>query len=586
MKIFNFRLSFPLVVFAFLFAACSNNDDDSNPLFQVEGAGGTIKFDNSTFTKQLNVTSQTSWSVGDTENAGWIKATIKENKLVLFAEPNASSKRRTAKLSVINKEGMSEKLHIEQQPTDINLEIVSEEYEPWFNYHETMYEFFVVSKSDWTLDVDGSWANADVTSGQGGSYKIVVNFDANSESKDKREALIKLRSGNKTVEQKIVQRGKKSHEDATHYFYFHLATLPVLYAGLDILAQDKPTYLVDQRNTLKEELLPSNVTKVSFDGFPNNMIDAIREIEKNNPDATYAYYADDLRITSAIPIFTRLGVDSSRVKLTLLPDGTGTYVTMFSVPFGEAGTGESKYKETEKRLEETYAAYMSNPTLAWENTRENGKDFVDTEIPHVLAKSGRARYYIENKDYLITDDGYVKNEIKKNNYVVVPPRTLLDQLSPEKHELFYKMVGFDMDTNLALMDASPKPNLIILGTNTTAGITSPEMQAAYVQKVIERYSSEYDIFFKAHPSDKAYLTYEEDFPGLKLIKPATMPFDVFTWALNDKIDAMGGFNTTVFITVPTDKVKFMFAKSASDLGSQLFYNIFGHRDDIYWIDLQ
>lgn len=585
MKIFQIRNRFLVLLFlsSFLVVFNSCSDEDVIPKFVIEGADGTVKFDNATFSKKFNVISSTAWEVKLDEDADWLTPLIKENLLELIVAPNTTGSKNVTNVVVKSKEGGQQVIHVEQDPTDVSLVIVSENEEAWLNYHQTQYEFYVFSSSDWTLNSNSSWATADVTSGKAGNTKITVNFDKNESSKEKREIIFTVVAGEEKVEQKLIQRGKKAFEDADYYFHMHLATLPVLYSGIDIQRSTKPTFLLDRRGTLKEEGLPSNVKMYYFDEFPNNFINEIRNIEQNNPDATYAYYTDDLSAIRAIQIFCRLGIDSSRVKLTVLPDGTATYTSFFSNLFGKAGEGEAKFKEVQEKAKNIYANYMANPSIAVEETTENGKDWFDTEIPHILAQYGSVRYYIENKDYLITEDAYVKEEIQKSYYVVMPARNLLAELTSAQQESFYLSAGFDMKTNSALMDESPKPNLIIIGTNTAAGATSKETQAAYVKAVMDKYGEEYDVFYKAHPADPAYVTYETDFPGLRLILPAAMPFDVFTWALNDKIDALGGFSSTVFLTVPTDKVRFMFAPNAEALGG-LFNNVFNGKD-IDWMTL-
>ena len=49
------------------------------------------------------------------------------------------------------------------------------------------------------------------------------------------------------------------------------------------------------------------------------------------------------------------------------------------------------------------------------------------------------------------------------------------------------------------------------------------------------YSSDYDIFFKPHPADSSSAGYPDRFEGLTLL-PGQMPFEIFVWALLDKID--------------------------------------------------
>ena len=93
-----------------------------------------------------------------------------------------------------------------------------------------------------------------------------------------------------------------------------------------------------------------------------------------------------------------------------------------------------------------------------------------------------------------------------------------------------------------LFDLSPKKNLIIIGTSHSSA-ASEQQQAAYVERIIQQYGSDYDIFFKPHPADSSSAGYPDRFEGLTLL-PGQMPFEIFVWALLDKIDMIGGYPLT------------------------------------------
>ncbi|TWP22791.1 hypothetical protein ETU10_09340 [Apibacter muscae] len=112
------------------------------------------------------------------------------------------------------------------------------------------------------------------------------------------------------------------------------------------------------------------------------------------------------------------------------------------------------------------------------------------------------------------------------------------------------------------------------------GTTNSSAQQQYISQVYNDYSNEYDIFYKPHPADRDYLDYEKTYPGLILL-PAQMPFEVFVWSLIDEIDVIGGNQSTVFMTVPANKIKFIFAKDSESLFRPL--NLIFIDTDIEWI---
>ena len=142
------------------------------------------------------------------------------------------------------------------------------------------------------------------------------------------------------------------------------------------------------------------------------------------------------------------------------------------------------------------------------------------------------------------------------------------------------MANFDYDRFKVLFDASPKGNLIILGTSHTTD-ESRRQQAAYVQRIMEQSGAEYDVFFKPHPANGSSSDYEERFPGLTLL-PGQMPFEIFVWSLLDEVNLIGGYPSTTFLSVPLDKVGFLFAADAASLPRPLNL-LFSDAPNVEWM---
>lgn len=578
MNIRNLSL-FSLLLMLFCSVSCSDND---NAFLRVDVKGNLLEVDGKTFTEVLNVSSSSDWSAHDKTNSSWVVVNRSGNQLVLKFEPNMESTVRKTQIELYNAEGINSYLNVSQAPISSGDIVLSKEDDNWIYYYEDYFELEVVAKGEWTLDVDAAdnWVDYNINDQETGVGLVSLYFEPNM-AKDKREATLTFKANKETKKIRLIQRGKKGFEDATHKFYMHYATFPVLYSAMDLVQHNLPTMLLDRRNTLSREALGSNVKVVSDDEFPQSFIDEIKRIDQEDPDAVFGYYVDDMRSTFAMSIFTQLAIDTSRVKISIHPDGVGTYTALFSQKYGSATTGEKNYKKADREFYNHYLKLLADPNEG--KKRTDKRDIEDWDYPHLFAKYNVARYFIQDYDYLITESDYVKSQIPLTNYVVKTPVEILNTLTPQQQEEFYKLVGFDPKPYKELFAESPKPNLVILGTNTSAGNVSAKKQAQNVQKVIDKFGKEYDIFFKAHPADPAYVNYEDEFPGLRLIMPARMPFEVFTWALNDELDAIGGFTTTTFLSMPLDKIKFIFAKDAASTG-ELFQNIFADRDDIYWIE--
>lgn len=98
---------------------------------------------------------------------------------------------------------------------------------------------------------------------------------------------------------------------------------------------------------------------------------------------------------------------------------------------------------------------------------------------------------------------------------------------------------------------------------------------------MDQYGSEYDVFFKPHPADNSSSDYEKQFPGLTLL-PGQMPFEIFVWSLLDEVNLIGGYPSTTFLSVPLDKVGFLFATDAASLPRPLNL-LFSDAPNVEWM---
>lgn len=344
-------------------------------------------------------------------------------------------------------------------------------------------------------------------------------------------------------------------EDDVYAFSMTFGTMPSLYAGLYAVDREIPTYFFFERvQTFDQEGFPEHVMLCPYLGEEKEesmrdwMKNTIRNIDEKNPDAQFELYVDDLR---AGPIshdfFAAQGIDMSRVKVIMLSDGTGTYNEFFN-NFGASGTGETYWK---KMVDEINSMSWSGDD-GYVETKALPEFETHWHWSYPLATRENYTYIMHDSGLLETSDPYVKERIKEMHCEDRNVVDMLNGLSPDKQETFLSMIPYEKDVYVELMDESPKPNLIINGTSN-----DPENQRKYVGEVYEKYKDDYDVFFEPHPADESYLDYETAFPGLKNIPK--MSFEFVMMFIGDKIDAIGGYPSTIYLTVPVEKVKFMFA---------------------------
>lgn len=413
-----------------------------------------------------------------------------------------------------------------------------------------------------------TWFTLSTLEGPAGRTRIGLSLEANDGPA--RCSAMTFRSGE--IVRTFVLSQSAQHvgfEETDYCFYITFGTIPTLYAGLDLLSHDKPSYVFYERSkTFAADQFPANATVTVAEDPTGNATGAeqkrmrtemkrrILEINASDPTAVFGLYVDDLRCRIGYDWFVAQGIDSARVKVSMLSDGTATYDN-FADYFGNPDRAEHNWN--------TYAAQVER--LDWDHAgrypvTRSIAEFESWTWPFYLSTRPDYRLILQDKGLLEAPGEFMERKLARMHLESVKPYELLSALPQPRQQRFYRMTGFDYDHFASLFEASPEKNLVIIGTSHRSS-ESEQAQRRYVKKIVDRYRGRYDIFFKPHPADKSSADYEKRF-GLTLL-PGQMPFEIFVWSLLDRIDMIGGYPSTVFLTVPVDKVGFIFAPDAASL---------------------
>lgn len=580
MSYFNRLGSFLLMMTVTLFSlSCEEKNDAPSLLFkltsdtyQVSDLGGIV---------YLPVASNVEWEVVPSSEE-WITFQKESDEMILMkVAPNGETVARETSITIKEVNGRnSDVLKIVQaKVSSPRIEITDGKQEIAFlslNGEAKSVNLIINSNTEWTLEIPYTWIKTDVQSGGVGATTLVVSVEANSSDPRDGELIFTV-TGGESVNFKIAQNGLSTTFDSpTHYFYATFGTMPTLYAGLHALSHNKPSFFFYERhNTYDPEMFPPHVTLAIANG-PDAVQDIMRdymkkkilEIRDREPNAIFGLLVDDLRARIGYDWFVGQGIDSSRVKVSLLSDGTATYNVFSQLT-------DLRWDKAASDVE----ALNWNPQSRSKGTRAL-PEFNSGDWAYYMATLPNYRLVMQNASLFEPATDYIREQMGKMETVSLTPLDLLNNLSPNRKETFYKMASFNKEKFAAMFDKSPKKNLVIIGTNTTG--TDGETQRGYVQQIYSKYAGEYDLFFKPHPADANSGNFEELFVGMTLL-PGQMPFEIFVWALMDKIDMIGGYDSTVFITVPIEKVRFIFGKSnASEMVKP--NNLLFKDADIDWIN--
>ena len=425
-----------------------------------------------------------------------------------------------------------------------------------------------------------TWFTLSATEGPAGYSEVELSLDENPGAA--RSAQLAFACGDAIVPFRLSQGALSAGYDSPdYYFYVTFGTMPTLYAGIHLLSHDKPSYVFYSRSrTFDPAEFPgraevtiaadrtADATQAEMEGMAREMKRRILEINSADPTAVFGLYVDDLRCRIGYDWFVAQGIDSARVKVSMLSDGTGTYNNFYNY-FGDAATAEQNW--------DTYAAEVE--ALDWNHggrypETRSLPEFESYTWPYYLSTRPDYRLVVQDGSLLESSCPFITEKLGEMEIESIQPYEMLSALPESARKRFYDMAGFDYDEFAALFDASPKKNLVIIGTSHGSE-ESARQQRDYVARIVEQYGEGHDIFFKPHPGD------EIEFPGLTLL-PGQMPFEIFVWALIDRVDMIGGYPSTVFLTVPLDKVRFIFAANAESMARPLNI-LFRDATDVEWM---
>lgn len=153
------------------------------------------------------------------------------------------------------------------------------------------------------------------------------------------------------------------YDSPDYYFYVTFGTMPTLYAGIHLLSHDKPGYVFYSRSkTFDPAEFPAraevttaadrtaDATQAEMEAMAREMKRRILEINSADPTAVFGLYVDDLRCRIGYDWFVAQGIDSARVKVSMLSDGTGTYNNFYNY-FGDAATAEQNWESYASEVE-------------------------------------------------------------------------------------------------------------------------------------------------------------------------------------------------------------------------------------------
>lgn len=354
------------------------------------------------------------------------------------------------------------------------------------------------------------------------------------------------------------------------------ATLPTLYAGLNLVANDNEKFIWFGRSgTLSEDILKSNsnITLSKHIGDSTKLaIDVVNEIKNycykvmsKDANAKFRLYVDDFRHWIEISTFAEMGLQDDRYEVYYCSDGTYTYTKAYSYRNGPYSIFENVIESRNDMIKSAnsnaYANDLNDSYL--NNGAYTQMDFYDDFIL-VGAQKDNIYYWAQYPEYCTSTD----EKIQGIFYEAIDkklPELMYKSLTEKQKKYFLSLINFDKETfDKEYFNAeNDKPYLIVTGTNPYTTNTY-----RYIEIVSQKYGQQYNIVFKPHPSaipvgeDLAKL----DMLGVKVL-PGKLPMEALLWVYPDY--KVGGYNSSLYMSAPQGNTLFFFAENKDALSSPL-----------------
>jgi hypothetical protein len=364
------------------------------------------------------------------------------------------------------------------------------------------------------------------------------------------------------------ERGVDATSRKQYNVFATFGTLPTLYAGLiAFLDTEIETYMLYTRaNTFDADKLKETNPHMKDVFSASRQIEfraKIKELYDADNSAFFNLYCDDLRVQLEITLFLEQGIPEANYSVTLITDGVGSYGPLV-FPYGDS---------------DSYGSFLANKAIydghfisaANTGTSTLSKDLdaiqMSTNAIYV-AQRHNVRLWMQFPELLTSEDPQINEQINLSNIEKVTPTMLFSRLSATRRSQFAIAANVTPEFYGPLFNQGAKKDLVITGTSLSGEGGNFEN---VLDRLVELYGDEYNLFFKAHPA------WPPETPPLGLegraeflesrgvtILPSMTPMEVLMWFYPHLY--VGGYNSSLYMNVGKYQTLFFIAADAAALG--------------------
>lgn len=375
-----------------------------------------------------------------------------------------------------------------------------------------------------------------------------------------------------------------AQENHNYNIYMSAVTLPSFFSLMDIEKNEQTpafcyiakTDMINKDEILKKHpnfVMSENCGKKDESDFLTLVIPEAQQYVKDtimkDSEAHFCLYIDEYRFYAEFPLFAELGLTDDQYDVKLYSDGTLSYAKDYEIT--EENVYDKYLEETKKYNEYLEKArngeYLNKKQGVAEYLKDNQQYYLSYNYDYIFISSLRKNitYYLQYPELIEFKDEKIADIMKNSNMKKIEAQYEYEQLNDEEKVNFIKYVNIDK----ALMDnkyfnAENGKYLIITGTRPFFGNGSEEGFKNTIREICNKYQNEYEILYKPHPSalpdENQEKILEEN--NIKIL-PGKIPMEAISFIYPEL--KLGGYASSLYMSVDKGKTLFFFAKDKNDL---------------------
>ncbi len=346
--------------------------------------------------------------------------------------------------------------------------------------------------------------------------------------------------------------------------YVTLGTLPTLYAGLEMFAQEVESYAWYFRSgTFDRELMPSYVNYFETQGVDNAnstldfsvIRDKVVELKELAPNAKFHLYTDDLRVQFVLDLLIGAGLEEDDFLVTLLSDGTGTYSVFNRISDEDWGNMQVNW---DTHVEH----YQGGSQFKW---GDNNQAMYLQNYAAYVSTFANVEYWLQYPEYMQNEEATTLMADKEAMHLIAKdPHAMYSALDALQKEQFEKAVLSSSNSTIEFYNQQfldrDRDILIIAGTNKPGLETNVE----YIDQALADFADTHYIYFKPHPAYPPNEELEGYFDDHDIITlPYRTPMEAILWMFPDVF--VGGYSSSLFMSTTPGQTLFFFGELGTPL---------------------